>query len=113
MKLNRIFLTVSISILPLLSVSAQENMENYLPIETTIEKDTVPVYATFKGTRIINARSNETVHKGELDFIISHRFGDAGGQYGGFQTFYGTDIASDVKIAFDYGLTDRLAIGIS
>jgi hypothetical protein len=113
MKLNRIFLTVSISILPLLSVSAQENMENYLPIETTIEKDTVPVYATFKGTRIINARSNETVHKGELDFIISHRFGDAGGQYGGFQTFYGTDNASDVKIAFDYGLTDRLAIGIS
>lgn len=110
---NKIFLIVSIILLPLFSVYSQENMENYLPTETTIEKDTVPVYATFKSTRIINARSNETVHKRELDFIISHRFGDAGGQYGGFETFYGTDNASDIKIAFDYGLTDRLSVGIS
>jgi len=113
MKINKIFLIVSIILLPLFSVYSQENMENYLPTETTIEKDTVPVYATFKSTRIINARSNETVHKRELDFIISHRFGDAGGSYGGFETLYGTDNASDIKIAFDYGLTDRLSVGIS
>jgi hypothetical protein len=113
MKINQIFLIVSLGILPLFNVSAQENMENYLPAETTIEKDTIPVYATFKSSKIINARSNETVHKGELDFIISHRFGDAGGSYGGFKTFFGTDNASDVKIAFDYGLSDRFAIGIS
>ena len=113
MNINKIILIISTAILPFFKVSAQENMENFLPVETTIEKDTTPVYATFKSTKIINARSNETVHKRELDFIVSHRFGDAGGRYGGFETFYGTDNSSDIKIAFDYGLTDRLAVGLS
>lgn len=111
--MNQIFRIALVVMLPVFSLTAQENMENYLPSETTSEKDTIPVYATFKSSRIINARSNELVHKGELDLIISHRFGDAGGHYGGFKTFYGTDNASDIKIAFDYGLTDRLAIGVS
>jgi hypothetical protein len=113
MKKNQIFRIVFVVMLPVFSVVAQENMENYLPSETTTEKDTNAVYATFKSSRIINARSNELVHKGELDFIISHRFGDAGGHHGGFKTFYGTDNAADVKIALDYGLSDRFAIGIS
>lgn len=111
--MNQIFRIVFVMMLPVFSVTAQDNMENYLPSETTSEKDTIPVYATFKSSKIINARSNELVHKGELDLIISHRFGDAGGHYGGFKTFYGTDNATDIKIAFDYGLSDRLAIGIS
>lgn len=111
--MNQIFRIVLVVILPVFSLTAQENMENYLPTETTSEKDTIPVYATFKSSKIINARSNELVHKGELDLIVSHRFGDAGGHNGGFKTFYGTDNASDIKIALDYGLSDRLAIGIS
>jgi hypothetical protein len=113
MKINKILLIVSVAVLPFFRAFSQENIENYLPSETTIEKDTVPVYATFKSTRIINAKSNETVHKGELDFIISHRFGDAGGQYGGFETLYGTDNAADIKIAFDYGVTDHLSVGFA
>lgn len=113
MKINQIFRIALVLMLPVFSLSAQENMESYLPSETTTEKDTIPVYATFKSSRIINARSNELVHKGELELIVSHRFGDAGGHNGGFKTFYGTDNASDIKVAFDYGLTDRLAIGVS
>lgn len=111
--MNQIFRIVLVVMLPVFSVAAQENMENYLPSETTSEKDTIPVYATFKSSKIINAQSNELVHKGELDFIISHRFGDAGGHYGGFKTFYGTDNAADIKIALNYGLSDRFAIGVS
>lgn len=111
--MNQILKIILVAILSVFSLTAQENMENYLPSETTTEKDTIPVYATFKSSRIINARSNELVHKGELDFIISHRFGDAGGHYGGFKTFFGTDNAADIKIALDYGLSDHFAIGIS
>ncbi|MBA0883455.1 DUF5777 family beta-barrel protein [Flavobacterium undicola] len=111
--MNQIFRIALVVMLPVFSLTAQENMESYLPSETTTEKDTIPVYATFKSSRIINARSNELVHKGELELIVSHRFGDAGGHNGGFKTFYGTDNASDIKVAFDYGLTDRLAIGVS
>ena len=112
MNINKILLIVSISILPFFKVCAQENMENFLPVETT-EKDTVPVYATFKSSRIINSRSNEIVHKGELEFMVSHRFGDAAGRYGGFETLYGTDNAADIKIAFDYGLTNHLSVGFA
>lgn len=71
------------------------------------------VYASFKTTRIVSARSNETVKKHELDFNVSHRFGDAAGENGGVRTFFGTDNASDIRIALEYGITDRLTAGFS
>jgi hypothetical protein len=79
-------------------------------------KDSVsngPVIATFKSTRIINAQSNETLKKGELDFRVAHRFGDAAGDAGGSKTFFGMDNSTDIRIAFEYGITDRLMVGVS
>jgi hypothetical protein len=93
-------------------VFSQDDLEKFLP-NATSDKDTVPVYATFKASKIINARSNEIVKKGELDVIISHRFGDIGGHNGGFKTLYGTDNSTDIKMEFDYGISNRLAVGIS
>ncbi|MBE7175385.1 MAG: hypothetical protein INR69_03230 [Mucilaginibacter polytrichastri] len=75
-------------------------------------KSKTPVEATFKSTRIILSQSVETKKKHDLDFIITHRFGDIGGQFGGSRTLYGLDVASDLFIGFDYGITDRLTIGI-
>jgi hypothetical protein len=69
-------------------------------------------YATFKGTHLINARTNETIKKHELDFRVSHRFGDLGGEFGGIKRFYGLDNSTDIKISFDYGISDRLTFGI-
>lgn len=79
-------------------------------------KDSVrrdPVIATFKSTRIINGQSNETLSKGDLDFRVGHRFGDMGGADGGGKTFFGMDNSTDIRIAFEYGITDRLTAGIS
>lgn len=79
-------------------------------------KDSVskgPVIATFKSTRIINGQSNETLKKGELDFRVAHRFGDLGGDAGGSKTFFGIDNSTDIRIAFEYGITDRLMVGLS
>lgn len=79
-------------------------------------KDSVskgPVIATFKSTRIINGQSNETLKKGELDFRVAHRFGDMGGDAGGSKTFFGIDNSTDIRIAFEYGITDRLMVGLS
>ncbi|SIO41169.1 DUF5777 family beta-barrel protein [Chitinophaga niabensis] len=79
-------------------------------------KDSVsrgPVIATFKSTRIINGQSNETLKKGELDFRVAHRFGDLGGEAGGSKTFFGIDNSTDIRIAFEYGITDRLMVGLS
>ena len=71
----------------------------------------LPVTATFKSPQIINGQSNETIHKHDLIFMVMHRFGDIAGNFGGIQTFYGLDNASDILIGFDYGITDRLSFG--
>jgi len=70
--------------------------------------------ATFKTTKLINAHSNETVHKRTLDFRVGHRFGNVGKEsFGGVHTFYGLDASTDIRIAFEYGITERLMCGVS
>ncbi len=72
------------------------------------------VEATFKTTRIINLQSNETVHKRTLDVRIGHRFGSMGKNSGGnSHNLYGFDVSSDIRIAFEYGITDDLTVGFS
>jgi len=65
-------------------------------------------YATFKTNRIINLHSVENTAKGVLDIKISHRFGFLNG---GISELFGLDQAS-IRIGGDYGITDRLMIGI-
>lgn len=68
------------------------------------------VYATFKSTRIINMHSIEAPAKGELLFMIQHRFGRINQ---GFYDLFGLDQAS-VRIGFEYTspFTDRISLGI-
>lgn len=84
--------------------------QNDLLKELDQVQDSVVNYsaATFKGTRIINGHSVETVGKNNLDFMISHRFGAVNS---GAQNFFGLDQAQ-IRLALEYGLTDRLMIGI-
>ena len=67
---------------------------------------------TFKDTRVINTHSVETLPKRKLDVRIGHRFGDFGGDGGGFKTLFGLENASDVLIGAEYGATDNLTIGL-
>ncbi|MFY8037545.1 MAG: DUF5777 family beta-barrel protein [Cyclobacteriaceae bacterium] len=64
--------------------------------------------ATFKGTRIINGHSVEMKGAGELEFIISHRFGTINS---GSYNLFGLDQAY-IRIGLEYGITDRLGVGI-
>ena len=66
------------------------------------------VTATFKDTRVINMQSNETPGAGVLHFVIAHRFGRINE---GLYSLWGLDNAS-MRMAFDYGLTDRWSIGL-
>lgn len=69
--------------------------------------------ATFKGSKIINAQTTETVKKGTMDFNITHNFGNIGSaSNGGFHTLYGLDNISDVRLGFDFGITSDLTLGI-
>ena len=65
-------------------------------------------FGTFRDTRIINGHSVETSKKGELKFIISHRFGNV---KDGVNGFWGLD-NSTIRIGLDYGLSNRFTIGI-
>ena len=70
--------------------------------------------ATFKGFKIVNILTPETVKKKNLDFRITHLFGNMGAESGGgIHTLYGFDQSNDIRIAFMYGINDRLNIGFS
>jgi len=97
-----LFLTMGNSIL----LIAQDDLLDLLDEETP--EETYLVEATFKGTRLINGHSIETRRKNNLDFLISHRFGRING---GPYELFGLDQAN-VRIGFDYGVTDRFNIGI-
>lgn len=86
--------------------SAQDDLLDMLEAEGPNETFTVD--ATFKGSRLINGHSIETRKKKNLDFLISHRFGRING--GAYQ-LYGLD-QSNIRIGFDYGVSDDFNIGI-
>ncbi len=69
------------------------------------------VEGMFESTRIINGHSTETLRKGVLEFRVEHRFGDIAGTDGGVQTLYGLDNSSDIRLAFEYGITNSLMLG--
>src|SRR5579863_1891778 len=55
-----------------------------------------PVNATFKSTKLIFSQTTETNKKNNLNFIVTHKFGDVGSPDGGSKSLYGLDDASDV-----------------
>lgn len=84
--------------------SLEDILDDKLKDSTKIEYTTT----SFKTVRIINSHSIKSPAKGNLMFIISHRFGlyDAG-----FSDFFGLDQAT-IRLGFDYGINDRFSIGI-
>ena len=88
------------------TVWSQDDLLSILDKETSAIETKVD--ATFKGTRLINGHTVETRDKGNLDFIISHRFGRLNG---GAYEFFGLD-QSNVRIALEYAFTDNITIGI-
>ena len=75
--------------------------------------DSVKAFSsTFKSTRVVLSHSTETQNKYDLDLRIRHHFGDIGGEFGNSHTLFGLDGATDLYIGLDYGLSDKLTIGI-
>lgn len=70
------------------------------------------IEATFKSPWLVLSQTNETQKAHNLTVWIAHRFGDIGGEFGGFHSLYGLDAATDIYIGLDYGITDDLTIGV-
>ncbi|MFL5754073.1 MAG: DUF5777 family beta-barrel protein [Bacteroidia bacterium] len=92
------------------SLFAQDDLLSLVSDSTPVKRE--KVYATFKTTKIINAQSVETVKKRTLDFRVTHRFSDIG-VGGSGHTLYGFDNSTDIRISFDYGVTDNWTLGFS
>ncbi|MCM4155434.1 DUF5777 family beta-barrel protein [Gramella sp. AN32] len=75
-------------------------------------EDNYKTEATFKSPRLVLLQTNETQKAKNLAFWVGHRFGDIGGEFGGSHTLYGLDVATDLYLGFDYGITDQLTVGI-
>jgi len=105
------YLFISFFIIHSTFLYAQDDLMALL--EDNTEKKEQKVYATFKSVKIINAQSIETVKLKTLDFRITHRFGNIGTQSGGgVHTLYGFDNATNIRFSFDYGVTDKLTVGV-
>lgn len=108
--MERLKLTGILAFLMLWAVrlAAQEDTSSLLSL---LEDDNTPTIeyakASFKTNRIINMHSIENTAPGVLDVKISHRFGTVNN---GFYDIFGLD-AAQMRIGYDLGLTNRLAIG--
>jgi len=65
-----------------------------------------PVESAFKGLKIVNLESTKLAAKGELYFVVAHRFGSV---KDGFEGFFGLDNAV-TQIKFVYGLNKWLSV---
>ena len=92
--------------LPVIAI-AQDDLLGELEQEVPDEKQ--PVSSVFKGIKIVNLESTKLVGEKQLQFIISHRFGDLSD---GIDNFIGLDDAT-ARIQFVYGVTDWLNVGVS
>jgi hypothetical protein len=81
-------------------------------LETNTPPQKEYTIGTFKGTRIINGQSVELPGKGDMQFMIQHRFGSF---RGGIVDFFGLDQAG-IRIGVEYTLPfydGRICIGVA
>ncbi|MBD8487132.1 hypothetical protein IFO69_00090 [Echinicola sp. CAU 1574] len=87
-------------------LKAQDSLLDQL--ESQVQPMDEWVMGTFKGTRLINGHTIETRGEGNLDFMISHRFGRINS---GAYNFFGLDEAN-IRLGLEYAFTDRLTVGV-
>ena len=105
MTFKQSFFLGAFALLTLNAAGQEDDLFALMDIPETTEF----TYATFKGTRVINAQSNETPGEGVLQYVISHRFGSFSNDY--LYNFFGLDNAQ-IRMQLDYGITDRLNVGV-
>lgn len=85
---------------------AQEDLLNALEQDVEVENYAI---AAFKGLKVVNLESTKLAGKGDLFFIVAHRFGTI---KNGFDDFFGLDNAV-TQLKLIYGITDGLNVGVA
>ena len=106
MKARVISLLISMFLTLVSGVLYAQDMDQLL--EEAADNSTEYATATFKSTRILNGHSIERMPGGQLDFRISHRFGQLNT---GAYNLWGLDQAN-IHFSLEYGITDWVMLGI-
>ena len=115
MSVRKIFLFVFFCILQNTLALAQEDMLQLLKEQDTTTRIEF-VNPAFKTNRIINLQTAEVIMKKMLDIKIAHRFSAIGTSSNGTSSvhnLWGFDESSDIRISFDYGLTNNWNVGFA
>lgn len=110
-KIKLLFLVIPFSVFSI-EIYAQDttNLMNQLLKESATNK-TFYTQSTFQYTHVINGQSVENLPKNVLDVRILHRFGPLSS---GIYNFFGLDYSPfNVKVGFDYGITNNIMVGIA
>lgn len=105
--MNKRFLSIWLTVVAAVIQVPAQDLDSML---LALESPPGPSYAlsTFKSTRVVLGQSVEAPVKGDLTFIISHRFGNI---RGGFYDFFGLDQAYN-RLGLEYGIGDRAGMAI-
>ncbi len=79
-----------------------------VPVFGQDENEDKPVRSTFETTLLIDNQTVESPYQGGLQFQIQHRFGTV---KNGITDIFGIYAPSNIRLALNYGITDRIMIG--
>lgn len=99
MKINK-SIFIAVFVLPLMLL-AQENNDTIAPSKPKLER------AAFESTSLIDNQTNVLYSKGTLEMVMNHRFGLTNGT----NDMIGIWAPANIRIAFNYGITDRITVG--
>ena len=89
-------------------LTAQDTEE---PVTTEKEQpDNRPVRGWFEAAQLIDNQTPITPAKGGLELLIHHRFGNV--KENKLDDIFGIYASSNIRMGFNYGITDKLMIGI-
>ena len=108
--LKSFFLLLTIICFPLPSYLQEDEEDLFAELDAISEVTKLEVLATFKSTRVMFAQSTERVKKNQLQFRVSHLFGNLNS---GLNNLFGLDDVSNMHLSFDYGLTDKIQLGFA
>jgi hypothetical protein len=99
--MKKLFFTLLL--LPVLSFAQDDLLEGLDSVPKNQKEE-----STFKALKIVNLESTKIAAKGDLYFIVAHRFADV---KRGFDDFFGLDNAV-TQIKFIYGVNDWMSLSI-
>ncbi len=74
------------------------------------QPDNRPVKGWFDAAQLIDMQTPITPAKGSLELLIHHRFGNV--KENKFDDIFGLYAASNIRMGFNYGVTDKIMVGI-